>query len=1837
MFSGNWSAPLNWNPTTVPNASDANLVNGGTATVDSAVTNALTLKINSASVLNVQAGGALTADTGEIGDGSAGTINVSGGTLTFSNHVNFGTGGGIGIINQTGGTVNANGQWMAIGLGGGAAGSAYNLSGGTLATLVGVEVGSDRAGDMTISGTGLANIGGTVEVGVRNGSNGHLTVGSGTLNAASISIGSRQSLASGLVDMNGTGVINLTGALIVGNSGTGTFTQTGGTLNMNGNQILVGEQAGGMGTFNFSAWTINNLGSIFAGRNGGTGVFNQTGGTIGFNGGVQAALGTGAGSTGTINVSGGSTVMNNTSGADWQIGFNGGTGNFNVTAGGTVNHNWWLNVARGGGSVGNVKVDGTNSKIQLSAGQVNIGEDGIGTLEVKNGGKFSSTEEFSIGRNGGSNGTVTLAGAGSLIDLTGDIYVGRNGTGTFSQSNGTLDLHGRRIQVADGANSIGTVNLTGGTVANSQWFHVGSNLGSLGTVNMNYTDSATILQTDRIYVGNNNGTGIMNVQSGRLRLNTFGEVGRGGGTGTLNVSGAGRVEAFTGGSVDDFFRVGGIDGASGNGTVNITAGGQLTTNNGWLTMGQNDGSVGLTKVSGTGSSLTARGMIVGWSGSGKGTLTIENNAVATNFGHELSIGRDHANTEGIVNITSGGTLNAGNDARIGHNGKGTVNINAGTFNGQGGWIYIGDGGASNGTLNVTNGVFNNVAGTMIGNNVGAIGTVNVTGTSTFTSGEVMMVGRYGKGTFNQNGGVVNANQWMGIGGDGSGADGTYKLGADNVSGGRLNVASELYVGRLASTGLLELGTGSILSIGNVLNIAQESAAARGTVLNHGGAITVGGELNVGVTTAGAVGVYTQTSGSLTANGMGGAGGNDANTVGRDGATGTLSINGGTAQINGGLNVGRGGGIGEVNIGGGTMNHDGWLTVGRDGAGTGTVNVRNNGVYTHNQLGGDFLLGWQNGTHGYVNVESGGKMTHNWWLRIGIDGGSTGRLKVDGAGSLFKHNDGTGGDSRFYIGEGGAGELIISNGGQLIHGGAETRVGWHNGSNGKVDVNTGGILTLNNGSLLVGNESGSLGTVDVKSGGKVSVNNGWLQIGESAGSTGTVTVDGVGSRFEHDLVNAGHSMSIGQSGTGTLIIRNGAVFNDGGSRVLVGRDNTGVGSLQVLSGGTFNHSIGYDSDDWSLFIGGTHEAAGTGRGTATVSGTGSTLNSNAIHIGRSGATGYFNIADNGTVNTIFNVEVGLYGGNGTVNKTGGTLNVNRDLVVGRSATGSFTNSGGTSNVNGFYVGINSGAVGTVNITGGTVQNNGWVDIGRNGTGTVNVEEPTARFLGSISDMQVGYGAGGLGTVNITNGGQMTHNWWINLGRGGGSTGNMLVDGVGSKLTQGTRVDTQDSRFNIGADPNDGANVQTGTLTISDHGLVERTALGGEVNVGRNAGSTGTVNIEGGGRFTNAGGTAFIGVNGGTGFLSVSDPGSEFSINGELYAGFNGGSNGTIEQYDGLVASNNLRVGTNSALGTYSMFDGTITVPGDLTIGWQGTATGAMTISGGTATVNTDTYVGVDGTASGTLNIDGGTLITGHLIVARDAANTGTVQLDGDGTLATNFMTNAAGTAQVNFNGGTVRARSNRVNFFEGFTTANSQLQTGGLLFDSAGFSASATNAFDGPGGITKVGTGTLALAGPNVYSGDTSVQGGTLLLGASNVIPDVSALKLSSGATLATGGFSDSTGPLSVTGTAIIDMAGGDSVLTFANVGTWTSLLNVLNYTGASWTLGTDKLIFTAGSGSINLANVEFYSDNGITKIGSGGGGLIGIELVPVPEPAAILATSLLGLAILRRETRRRRI
>ncbi|MEZ0277355.1 MAG: autotransporter-associated beta strand repeat-containing protein, partial [Roseimicrobium sp.] len=105
--------------------------------------------------------------------------------------------------------------------------------------------------------------------------------------------------------------------------------------------------------------------------------------------------------------------------------------------------------------------------------------------------------------------------------------------------------------------------------------------------------------------------------------------------------------------------------------------------------------------------------------------------------------------------------------------------------------------------------------------------------------------------------------------------------------------------------------------------------------------------------------------------------------------------------------------------------------------------------------------------------------------------------------------------------------------------------------------------------------------------------------------------------------------------------------------------------------------------------------------------------------------------------------------------------------------------------------------------------------------------------------------------------------------------------------------------------------------------------------------------------------------------------------------------------------------------------------------------------------------------------------------------------------------------------TVANNTGRLRFASGNTTDISTrtlrfLGAGNALVDTNGNNVIFANPIGdyGPGGLTKLGTGTLTLQGANTYSGTTNVQGGTLILsGANGAVDAASNLTLANGAAL----------------------------------------------------------------------------------------------------------------------------
>ena len=240
------------------------------------------------------------------------------------------------------------------------------------------------------------------------------------------------------------------------------------------------------------------------------------------------------------------------------------------------------------------------------------------------------------------------------------------------------------------------------------------------------------------------------------------------------------------------------------------------------------------------------------------------------------------------------------------------------------------------------------------------------------------------------------------------------------------------------------------------------------------------------------------------------------------------------------------------------------------------------------------------------------------------------------------------------------------------------------------------------------------------------------------------------------------------------------------------------------------------------------------------------------------------------------------------------------------------------------------------------------------------------------------------------------------------------------------------------------------------------------------------------------------------------------------------------------------------------------------------------------------------------------------------------------------------------------------YYEGLITLNDNLtitssQSGNTELFLSNLLHPGEVVITGPGGITKIGPGTVRLFGPTDFTGATVINsgrfipmsthslgatssitvnnGGTLVL--TNIVTDrindnaelilnahgvvtpaVLALASEHGATNNTPGI----GAVTLLSNSTIDLGTGATVIAFAGSATksWTGTLSIWNWSGNTITgNGTDQVYFGSnitGLTPLQLSQINFYSDAGLTFIGTGSWGTdldgeIVPTLVPVPEPA----------------------
>jgi fibronectin-binding autotransporter adhesin len=354
-------------------------------------------------------------------------------------------------------------------------------------------------------------------------------------------------------------------------------------------------------------------------------------------------------------------------------------------------------------------------------------------------------------------------------------------------------------------------------------------------------------------------------------------------------------------------------------------------------------------------------------------------------------------------------------------------------------------------------------------------------------------------------------------------------------------------------------------------------------------------------------------------------------------------------------------------------------------------------------------------------------------------------------------------------------------------------------------------------------------------------------------------------------------------------------------------------------------------------------------------------------------------------------------------------------------------------------------------------------------------------------------------------------------------------------------------------------------------------------GFNINGTGIVNSSSNApTFTVAGALHFTSSNGttsaGNSTITTNSTGSVVFMNTSL-----GGQARFITNAGGIfdisgLSSVGTTAGSIEGAGTYQLGSKALTVGGNnLSTGVSGNivdggfsnGTGASLVKVGTGTLTlsgANTYTGVTTVSAGTLQAGSTTGFSASS--AFTVTSSSTLDIKG----SSNTVGSLAGTGKVTNSAGSTSATL-----------------TAGGNNTSTTFSGTLVNG-SGTLGLTKTGTGTLALSGANTYSGATTVSVGTLQAGSITAFSGNSAFTVASSSTLDIKGFSNTLGSLAGTG-KVTNSAGSTSanLTAGANNTSTTFSGNLIN--------GVGMRVTKIGTGTLTLSGAN--NNRGFTTVSAG--------------------------------------
>ncbi len=1872
-FTGN--STLQWvDANTQDISSRLKIEDGVTATVDTHgndVTFASTLQTG-------------TAQTGALTKTGAGTLaltatnNYAGGTTLNQGTLSFANGalGTAGLVDFTG---NAALQWRGT--------NTQDLSGrlkiedGVTATVdttgndvtfaSALQTGTAQTGALTKTGVGTLTLTATSNyAGATTVNAGTLLVsGGGTLTqTAGIWIDSVAPATSATLIIDGT-TSNVTsnGNVIVGDSGTGTLnllTGAGMTVGLGTGTVTLAKQKDSSGTLNIGNGASEGM--------------------------LNAAEVTGGDGTAVVNfnhndpysmfgsqITGKAEVNQIGSGTTVLTAANSYTGATTVSAG-------MLQVFGGGtiSKTSGIMVDGvapaTNAIFLVEGGSVTatgdltVGNAGLGIMTVTAGGNVANDTGY-IGRDAGANGTATVSS--STWTMSKSFYVGYQGTGTLNITNGSIVTNGGS-SVGDKAGSNGTVNVdgAGSTWTNNTPFASISYIGESGTGTLNIKNGGNVKVTSEGIIGSNKGAnGTVNVDGAGSILETTGLLYVGdSGTATLNITNGGKATNY-GGSVSKTgtVNVGGKDSTwdTGShdvtdalavaGTVNITAGGSVTSGNGVIggvmNVGGKDATwtdVNLYVYEKGALHITSSGKVT----NGTATIGFHSSGTVTVVGADAELickGDLLTESKNTLDVADGSTLTITDGGTV-KNGDGSIKGKSIVTVSGAGATWSNDALAiDSATLHITNGgKVTNSNGTVSGD-----ATIIVSGTGA---------------TWTNNGGLVKAGLAVNGGSLTIQNGGLVEVSAGNAFYPPVDIG-----GTTGSHGTLNLLGGGTLKIGEGTD-SSSSYLVLGYALLSSGTLNIGNGGGAGTLTAALV-MPVEGKGTINFHHT------EASYTFAPVISGSLDVN----QIGSGMTIlsASNSYIGATHITAGTLKL-------ADPYATGLSTVTLNGgslVFSNEVAGHAFSVIALSSTAAGAGYDIALADTAGNPVALTIAGNygyTTGTMEVPHPTPV----------SETYAG-------VLSGNGSLILRGATTfaRESMQSGTQTLAGANTyTGATTITYGKLNLANPLAAQNSTVTMNGGDLTFDK---SVSGHAFTLGGLAAASAGAGFNialHDNAATPNAvaLSVGNNhadttyaavlsgpgslikiGTGTLTL-SGANSYSGITTVTDGMLTLSGANLcsgtTTLSGGTLNLANQRAVQNSTVTLNGgslIFDSAVTGHaftfgglaanlaGPAyriTLEDNASTPNAVALTVGNNDASTLFagSLLGNGSLIKSGSGALALSGQNtykGVTTITGGTLAV---LAGGNIAeTASVTVDSATPGTQAALtvdgtLPSSVTSMGDVTVGGAgngtlTIQNWGTVYAGgRYGTGTLTLASGT----GSAGTLNVGNGdaAGTLDAVAVTGGAGTAV---VNFNHSDVFTfvpqmaGSIAVNQIGSGTTILTAANSHTGATTIGNGllklSNQNA-VANSTVTMNGGSLVFDSSVTGnaftfgglaasssgpgyDITLENNASTPSAVALSVG---NNNADTTYAGVLSGAGSLTKIGSGTLTLTGSNRYTGNTTLSAGTLSFASGaLDTTGTVDFAGNSTLQWYGAntqdlssrlkIEDTITA----TIDTNGNdVTFATALQTGTAQTGALTKTGADTlTLTATNHYTGGTnLAAGTLSFVIGALGTvGTVDFTGNSTLQ--------------WNGANTQDISSRLKIEDGITAT---LDTNG---NDVTFANALQTGAGQTGALTKIGVGTLTLLAANSYTGATTLNGGAVNLSHQNAVQN-STVSMNGGSLVfdsSVTGHAFTVGGLAASSSGPgYDIALQDNAttpnavaLSVGNNHADTTYAGVLSGAGSLTKIGTGTLILTnsnsysggttVNDGTLQAGNGNAFGGNGITI----SGGVLDLREFNVANPLTITGAS----------------